>query len=170
MSTPQVIMSMKHIHQRLASFLRFIYLSGITSRKLCTALFRRLVLSLRFLLSRCRILCEKQSRRVSLSSLGLTKPRIDEEFGSTINVDGQSQVSHGLNIHRAWVYAYIQVVAHYWWADHHSSQRRSMLSLSFYYCTARRWLKFKLFTNAGRSLAKSWNAVSKWWSNHTLTP
>ena len=109
MSTPQV-MSMKHIHQRLASFLRFIHLRGITSRKLCTALFRRLVLSLRFLLSRCQILCEKQLRRVSLSSLGLTKPRIDEEFGSTINANGQSQVSGGLNDHS--VYAYF--VAHYW--------------------------------------------------------
>ena len=90
MSTPQVIVSMKHIHQRLASFLRFIQLSGITSRKLCTALFRRLVLSLRFLLSRFQILCEKQStRRVSFSSLlGLKKPRIDEESGSAIIADG----------------------------------------------------------------------------------
>lgn len=112
MSTPQVMLahpSLKHIHQRLASFLRFIQLSGITSRKLCTTLFRRLVLSFRFLLSRWQIMREKQWRRVSFSSLGLSKPKIDGESGSTINADGQSQVSDGLNDHR--VYAYF--AAHY---------------------------------------------------------
>ena len=86
-------LSLKHIHQRLATFLRFIQRSGITSQKLCTALIRHLVLSLRLLLSRWQILCEKQWRRVSFSYLGLTKPKIDEDSGSTINDDGQSQVS-----------------------------------------------------------------------------
>ena len=99
MSTPQVIMlahvSLKHIRQRLATFLRFIQRNGITSRKLCTALFRHFVLSLRFLLSRWQILCEKQWRRVGFSSLGLTKPEIDEESGLTINADRQRQVSGG---------------------------------------------------------------------------
>ena len=170
MSTPQVIMlahvSLKHIRQRLATFLRFIQRNGITSRKLCTALFRHFVLSLRFLLSRWQILCEKQWRRVGFSSLGLTKPEIDEESGLTINADGQRQVSGRLNDYR--VYAYFQVAAHYWWADHHSHQQRCMLSLSFYHWTARRF-KFKFFTNAGRSHAMSWNAVSEWWSNHALT-
>ena len=151
MSTPQVTMlvhlSLKHIHQQLANVLRFIQLSGNASRKLCTALIRRLVLSLRFLLSRWQILCEKQ-RRTSLSSLGLTKPKIDEESASTINSDGQSQVSCGLNDYR--VYAYF--AAHYCWADHHSPWQRSMLSLSFYHWTTG-WFKFKFFTNAGRSFA-----------------
>ena len=110
MTRPQVIMmlahpSLKHIHQRLASFLRFIQLSGIICRKLCTTLFRHLVLFLRFLLSRCQILCETQWRNVSFLSLGLPKPKIDRESGSTINADGQSQVSGGLNDLR--VYAYM---------------------------------------------------------------
>ena len=110
MSThPKSSMPLKHIHQLLTSFLRFVQLSGIASRKLCTALFRHLLLSSRFLLSRLQNLYEKQSRRVSFSSLGLTKPRIDEESGSTINADGQSQVSGGLSDRR--VYAYF--AAHY---------------------------------------------------------
>ena len=87
----------QHIHQRIVLFLRFIQRGGITSRKLCTALFRHLVLSLRFLLSRCQILCEKPWKRVSFSSLGPTNPKIDEESESTSNVDGQGQVSGELN-------------------------------------------------------------------------
>ena len=105
MSTPRVMFShpsLKHIHQRIASFFRFVQLSGTASRKLCTALFRYLVLSFRFLLSRGQILCEKQRRRVSFSSLGLTKPEIDVESGLTINADGQSQVSDELNDHRVY--------------------------------------------------------------------
>ena len=113
MSTPRVIMlahlSLKHILQRLATFLRLIHRSGIAFRKLCTAFSRHLILSLRFLLSKSQILCEKQSRRVSFSSLGLKNPKFDEETGSTINADGQSQVSDGLNDYR--VYAYF--AAHY---------------------------------------------------------
>lgn len=97
-------LSLNHIRQRLATILRFIQRSGINSRKLCTALFRHLVLSLRFLLSRWQILCEKQWRRVSFSYLDLTKPEIDEESESTINADGRSQVSGGLSDYR--VYAY----------------------------------------------------------------
>ena len=167
MSTPQVIMiahmSLNHIRQPSATFLRFIQRCGITSRKLCTALFRHLILSLRFLLSR---LCEKQWRRVSLSSLGLTKPKINEESGSTINAEGQSHVSGGLNQYRVYAYYF---AAHYWWADHHSLQQRSMLSLSFYPSTAG-WFKCKFFTNAGHSHTKSWNALSKRWSNHAHAP
>ena len=156
-------LSLKHIHQRVASFLRLIQRSGITSRKLCTAIFRHLGLFLRFLLSRCQILREKKWRNLSFSFLGLTKPKIDEESGSTINPDGQSQVSGAMNDYR--VHAYF--AARYWWAGHYSPQQRSILYLSFYHWTAR-WFKF--FTNAECSLAKSWNAVSEWRSNHTLTP
>lgn len=143
---PQVIMSLKHIRRLLALFLRFIQLSGTTFRKLCTALFRHLVLSLRFLLSRCQILREKQWRRVSFSSLGLTKPKVDGESGSTINADGQSQVSGASNDHRVCA----NFPAHYLWAGHHSPQQCSILYLSIYHWTAR-WFKF--FTNAGHSLA-----------------
>ena len=101
MSTPQVIMlthlSLKFIQQRLATFLRFIQRCGIASQKLCITIFRHLVLSLRFLLSRWQILHEKQWRRVRFSFLGNTKPKIDELSGSTTNADGQSRVSGGMN-------------------------------------------------------------------------
>ena len=100
MSTPQAIMlthlSLKFIQQRLATFLRFIQRCGITSQKLCIALFRHLV-SLRFLLSRWQILREKQWRRVRFFFLGITKPKIEEESGSTTNADGRSRVSGGMN-------------------------------------------------------------------------
>ena len=100
MSKPQVIVfahpSLKHVHQRLMTFLYFIQRSGTTARKLCTTLFGHLVLSFRFLLSRWQILCQKQMRRgVNFSSLVLIKPKINES-GSKINA-GQSQVSCGLS-------------------------------------------------------------------------
>ena len=129
MSTPQVIMlahmSLKHIHQRLANFLRFVQLSGITSRKLCTTLIRRLVLSLRFLLSRWQILCQCEKQRTSFSSLDLTKRKIDEESGSSINSDEQSQVSCGLNDYRVDAY----------FAAHYSSFEQIVIPLNNVACS-----------------------------------
>jgi hypothetical protein len=168
--TPRVIMlahpSLKYIQQRLVTFLRSIQrvLGPAIFRKLCTALFRQLALSLHFLRARWQILCEKRWRRVNSSSSGLIKPKIDVEYGSTIDSNGQSQVSGGLNDHRV----YADFAANHRWADCHSPQQHSMLSLSFYQGTVRRF-KFKFLTNAGwrHVFAESWNGVCESRSKHT---
>ena len=99
----QVIMSadppLKHIQQRLlVTFLQFVQrdLGPSALLKLCIATYKCLALSLR---SRWQILCEKQwTWRVS-SSLGLTKPRNNWEYGSITDANGlhQVQVSGELN-------------------------------------------------------------------------
>ena len=98
--------SPKYIQQRLLTLLRFIQrvLGSAILRRLCTALFRRLSISLHPLLARWQILCKKPWRRVGFSFLGLTKPEIDEEYGSTIDTqtDGQIQVNGELNDHRVY--------------------------------------------------------------------
>ena len=110
---PQVIMSasdpsLKHIQQRLVTFLQFVQrgLGSSALRKLCIAIFKCLALLLRFLRSRWQILCEKQWTSMISSSLSLTKQKNNCEYGSITDANGlhQVQVSGRLN-HRC-LYAY----------------------------------------------------------------
>ena len=100
---PRVIMlarpSLKHIQQRLVTFLRFLQrvLCPATFRKLWTALFRHLALSFHPVRLRWQILHEKQARKTGFTSLGPTKPKTDGEYKSIIDSDGQSQVGGRLN-------------------------------------------------------------------------
>ena len=93
--------SLKHIQRQLAIFLLFIQrrVFGPTARQLFTSLLKRLALSFRFLRSIWQILRERRWKRVESSSSSPTKPKVDEEYGSTIDAGGQSQVSGRLHDH-----------------------------------------------------------------------